>query len=142
MGRLPAPPARSGEDVIVSLRQRLRNYFGESERAASTLVELVQIRRRLHHTHHLDALDRAHYEAIFRDAQRVLAHRLDQVEKEKRWSVLIRSWNVALVEAAEKADREADYRAAFAAYAEEEPEEHREFGRAAFEAAAARWREA
>jgi hypothetical protein len=143
MGRDTAPERRSHDEVIASLRNKLLDYVGISGRAAATFVELVQLRIRLHHVRHeLHELDRAHFAAMLYEAERTVARRLDDVDREKRWSVLFRYWNEALVDAAEKLEREADHRAAFAAYAAEEPDEHREFGRAAFEAAAARWREA
>jgi len=143
MGLPSAPPRRSQEQVIADIRSKLVGYFEEVGRATSIVIDLVRIRNRLAHTQYLHERQRADFEAIFREAERALAGRLDQVTAEKRWSVLLRTWNTALVDAAEKLERDDARRRAFAAYAEsEEAEADRAFGRAALGATAARLRDA
>jgi hypothetical protein len=135
--------------VIIRLRNHLwralegaTDAANASRRAASVAADLVQLRIRLHHTHYLERNERGQVKAIIREAERLLARRLDSVEQDRQWSVLLKEWNRSLVEAAEKVDRDEDLSAEFAAYAEEETDAEREFGRVGFAAAAARWRDA
>jgi hypothetical protein len=142
MGGPAAPPRRSQDDVILVVRSKLIGYFEEVGRATSTFVELVRLRNRLAHTQYLHEQQRADFEAIFREAGRAVARQLDQVALDKRWSVLLRHWNTALVEAAEKLERDEERRRAFKAFASEQTDEDEEFGLGATRATAARLRDA
>lgn len=147
MGGLSAPPRRSRDEVIAAARQRLVGYFEEAGRATHTFWDLYRLRRRLRHTHYLDS-DYEHLRAILREAQRSLTIHLDRIATEQRWSLLLREWNKALVDAAERVEEqerhqtEQERRKAFARFASEQTEEDDEFGLGATRATAERLRDA